>query len=67
MKYSSFTLLFLIFLSSCSFDNKSGIWKNKEDINEKKIDLFENFEKLYTEEKNYDSIIIPNANIRMER
>jgi outer membrane protein assembly factor BamB len=63
MKYSSFTLLFLIFLSSCSFDNKSGIWKNREDINEKKIDLFENFEKLYTEEKNYDSIIIPNANI----
>ena len=54
-----FFLFSLLFFTSCSFDNKTGIWKNAEDIVEKKgqikdqklIDVFtEN--KVFEEEKN---------------
>jgi len=60
-----FFLFSLLFFTSCSFDNKTGIWKNAEDIIEKKeqikdkelIDVFtEN--KLFDEEKNNENIQI---------
>ncbi len=40
-------LLILIILQQCSFDNKSGIWQNKNDI-QKKDNVFKDFEKLST-------------------
>ena len=60
-----FFLFSLLFFTSCSFDNKTGIWKNAEDIIEKKeqikdkelIDVFtEN--KYFDEEKNNENIQI---------
>ena len=63
MKYLSIILLFLIFLSSCSFDNKSGIWKNSDNNIVKKFDLFENFEKLYTQDKNFNSLVSLDSNL----
>lgn len=63
MKYLSVILLFLIFLSSCSFDNKSGIWKNSDNNIVKKVDLFENFEKLYTQDKNFNSLVSLDSNL----
>ena len=60
-----FFLFSLLFFTSCSFDNKTGIWKNAEDIIEKKeqikdkelIDVFtEN--KFFDEEKNNENIQI---------
>ena len=34
------------FLSSCSFDNKSGIWKNENLITKDNNDSFKEFKKL---------------------
>ena len=53
------TFLFLIVIllfQNCSFDNKSNIWKNKNTIEEKDKDLFENFESLQSINKPYNEI-----------
>jgi outer membrane protein assembly factor BamB len=39
-----FTVLILIFLQNCSFDNKTGIWKNEHSISKKEDnDIFKEF------------------------
>ena len=59
------TLVFLVILSNCSFDNKSGIWQNNNKANSKKDDKFKDFEKLYTETKSFESIIEPDDNLQI--
>ena len=59
------TLIFLVILSNCSFDNKSGIWQNNNKMNSKKDDKFKDFEKLYTETKSFESIIEPDNNLQI--
>ena len=57
-------LIIFIFVSShCSFDNKSGIWKNNNTVDLKKTDRFKDFETLYIKEKSFNKIIIPNKNL----
>ena len=41
-----FTFILLIFLQSCSFDNKSGIWKNEKNINKTKKNSLSDFKTL---------------------
>ena len=45
-----FFLIILLFLNSCSFDDKTGIWKN-ENIKNEKDDTFKDFKKLSLETK----------------
>ena len=59
------TSIFLIILSSCSFDNKSGIWKNSGEVNSKKEDRFKDFETLYTQTKSFNSLIEPQDNLEI--
>jgi outer membrane protein assembly factor BamB len=59
------TSIFLIILSSCSFDNKTGIWQNSDEINSKKEERFKGFETLYTKTKSFDSIIEPGNNLEI--
>ena len=67
MKIFLLTILLILSLSSCSFDNKSGIWKNKNQmVNNKKKDRFADFEKLYTTEKSFDRIVPPNKNLKIK-
>ena len=57
-------LIIFIFISShCSFDNKSGIWQNNNTVDLKKTDRFKDFETLYTKEKSFNKIILPNKNL----
>ncbi len=57
-----FLIFILILITHCSFDNKTGIWKNNNlDLKEK--DRFKDFEKLFTEDKTFDSIIAPSGNL----
>ncbi len=49
--------------SHCSFDNKSGIWKDSNKVDLKKIDRFKDFETLYTKEKSFNEVISPNKNL----
>ena len=59
------TSILLIILSSCSFDNKTGIWKNSNEVNSKKEERFKDFETLYTETKSFDSLIEPKNNLEI--
>ena len=40
-----YVLVILIIFQSCSFDNKTGIWKNENSISNKDNDLFNEFKK----------------------
>ncbi len=50
-------LIILIFLNNCSFDKKSGIWKNEGQIATKKIDLTEDFQKIQSSREKFNKII----------
>ncbi len=56
MKFFLISIL-LIILSSCSFDNKSGIWENSTKANLKNQQRFKDFETLNTKTKSFNSII----------
>jgi outer membrane protein assembly factor BamB len=52
-----YILILFIFFQSCSFDNKSGIWKNKNITNDKNDDLFKDFENLASADGSFNKII----------
>ena len=53
-----FLLLVLLLIQSCSFDNKTGIWKNsKIEENKKKTNL-EGFEDVDTDSNNFFNQIV---------
>ena len=58
-----FILIIFLAFYSCSFDNKTGIWKNSNQIVKKKRDELENFKKINTEDKLFDKIILPKNNL----
>ena len=59
-------LIIFIFISShCSFDSKSGIWKNSNTVDLKKTDRFKDFETVYTKEKSFNKIVAPNKNLNL--
>ena len=41
-------IILIILLSHCSFDNKSGIWQNEQNLS-KKDERFKDFKKFYTQ------------------
>ena len=58
MKLNYFFFI-IVFLLSCSFDDKSGIWKNENNILLKKKDNpFKNFEKFSTKEQVFNEIVL---------
>ena len=65
MKSLLTSLFFLIIFQGCSFDNKSGIWKNNDNTVIKKVNVFDDFEKLYTEEKNFNLLVNPKSTLNI--
>ena len=59
-------LIFFLFFSNCSFDNKTGIWKNSNDISKKKENGLSDFKKIYTEQKLFSEIIFPKNNLQVK-
>ena len=55
MKYLFF-LIFLVLLQNCSFDDKSGIWKNNSKVL-KKSESLKDFEILTTKNSSFDQIV----------
>ena len=53
-----------IILVSCSFDNKSGIWKNNNQLSKEKDNLKE-FQNLYTQSKSFNKIIEPKKKLNI--
>ena len=58
-------LIAVLFLSHCSFDNKTGIWKNSNEIDLIKKNRFENFETLYAKQKSFNNIIPPKNDLQI--
>ena len=46
----------LIFLQNCSFDNKTGIWKNEKIFSKKENDIFKDLKVLNTKNDRYNKI-----------
>ena len=59
--------IILIFFQNCSFDNKTGIWKNENNASNKDKNLFEEFEKLSTTYENFDKIIKLSKDIKLKQ
>ena len=59
-----YTLLILIFLQNCSFDNKSGIWKNDNTISKKDRDIFKDFETLNVSNQRFKKIVPISKNFK---
>ena len=56
-----------IFISHCSFDNKTGIWKNNSEINTKKKESqFKDFKTIYASEESFNKIISPPDSLKIE-
>ena len=64
MKY--FFFLILVFLSNCSFDDKTGIWKSENIILNKEKDKFKNFETLSNKEILFSKIIRIDPNFKFD-
>ena len=57
-------ILLLISFSSCSFDNKTGIWNNSN-TSKVKLDKYKDFKKLYSDKKSFKGIIRPPVNLNI--
>jgi outer membrane protein assembly factor BamB len=51
-----FILIILIFIQGCSFDNKTGIWKNESNTSKNKKNQYSEFETLITTKEVYKDI-----------
>ena len=54
---SVYFLIILVILNNCSFDNKSGIWKNEKQIATKKIDLTQDFQSIKSKQEKFNKTI----------
>ena len=59
-------IFFTIIITSCSFDKKSGIWKDGSSLENSKDRKFSEFQKLYTEKKLFNKKVSPNKNLKLE-
>jgi hypothetical protein len=59
-------LFVLIFLQHCSFDNKSGIWKNNNISSQKNNDTFKDFKTLSTSNKSFKKTIPLDRNFQFK-
>ena len=58
--------IILIMLSSCSFDNKTGIWENSSETAVEKDKTFKDFETLYTKTQSFNSIVELKDNLEID-
>jgi outer membrane protein assembly factor BamB len=56
----------LVFLQNCSFDNKTGIWKNEKNFSKKENNIFKDFVTLGTENETFNSIIPVDSNYKFK-
>ena len=60
-------LIFFLSLSGCSFDDKSGIWNNSNDIDkDNKDEVFKDFKKLTSSKISFNKIIAIDKKFKFE-
>ena len=63
-----FLISFLILLNNCSFDNKSGIWKNENiELSKENNEQFNDFKKFSSTEKEFNEIIVFNEKFKFKK
>ena len=55
-------ILFLVLITGCSFDDKSGIWKNENNVKKNNKNTFEEFKELSSINQPYNKIVKFNKN-----
>ena len=58
-------LIFVLLLSNCSFDNKTGIWQNSNETSKENKNELSGFKKIYIEQKLFNEIIPPKNNLEV--
>ena len=66
MKKIIFFFIILIFSNNCSFDNKTGIWKEEDNIIKKVKKNNSNFKTVFTKNKAIQKEILNNGNIEVK-
>ena len=61
-----YVLIILILFNNCSFDSKSGIWKNENVISKKDDNIFEEFETLSSPTDSFEKIVSINDNYKFK-
>ena len=61
-----YALIIIFCLQNCSFDNKTGIWKNENNLTKKESDLFKEFKALSSSNESFNSIILPKKNYKIK-
>ena len=62
-----FSILITIFLYSCSFDQKSGIWKNENQISKKESKIFKEFKNISFIQNQYKEIVKLDKNFQFKK
>lgn len=62
----NFLLIIFIFISSCSFDNKTGIWKNANESVKKSESIYKDFKTLYTDKNLFNEVIYPDKSLKIK-
>ena len=60
-----YSALIVIFLQSCSFDDKTGIWNN-ENLSKKEKNTFKNFKKISISDELFEETVILNKNFKFQ-
>ena len=61
-----FLIIFIFIFTNCSFDTKTGIWKNENNPKIKKESKFKDFKTIYVRQKTFDQIIEPPSKLIIE-
>ncbi len=59
-------LVILVFLNQCSFDNKTGIWKNENNITDEKNGIFDQFKTFSSSKNIYNKELIADKNYKFD-
>ena len=60
-------LVILFFLYNCSFDNKSGIWRNSDQATTKELQAFKEFKSLSNIKKKFNKEINLDTNFKFDK
>ncbi len=61
------TLIIFFFISSCSFDNKTGIWQNETDVAFKDNPLFKEFKSISSSKEKYNKIVLLDKDFKFNK
>ena len=59
-------IVILMLLNNCSFDNKTGIWKNENNTSSKENDIFKEFKNVSISNKTFNEVIELNKNFNFK-